>query len=254
MQEGMRIQWWLVFLYQLKLFLYDTPICLFWHFGVFFLFYNTLKQASNLCCAARGNALAIWHRYAPPRSARRPNALRAAQLIYLTQQIAINQKKCFTFHLKKIKYALDMNQGSYNTNVDGQQQYTNGTMYYPQYYYPQYTQAGTGQPMSVNFASNNKKDSPSTGLTVLKVLATLLFIALTVGIGILAWKAFKKADKTMDNEKETLNKTNEAMDAVKKNHEEINNLFDGTKKLILNDKEYTISLKDTAKATSQSIS
>ena len=108
--------------------------------------------------------------------------------------------------------------------------------------------------MSVNFASNNKKKGQSTGLTVLKVIATLLFIALTVGIGILAWKAFKKADKTMDNEKETLNKTNEAMDAVKKNHEEINNLFDGTKKLILNDKEYTISLKDTTKATSQNIS
>ena len=29
-----------------------------------------------LCCAARGHALAVWHRYAPPRSARRPNALR----------------------------------------------------------------------------------------------------------------------------------------------------------------------------------
>ncbi|MBQ7537303.1 MAG: hypothetical protein IJT14_04270, partial [Rickettsiales bacterium] len=33
----------------------------------------------NPCCAARGHALAVWHRYAPPRCARRPNALRAAQ-------------------------------------------------------------------------------------------------------------------------------------------------------------------------------
>ena len=135
-----------------------------------------------------------------------------------------------------------------NNKIDvQQQQYTNGTMYYPQYYYPQYTQAGTGQPMSVNFASNNKKKGQSTGLTVLKVIATLLFIALTVGIGILAWKAYKKADKTMD-------KANEKMDVEKKNYENIKDLFEGNKKLVINSSEYTIGLKEAVVSTSPGVS
>ena len=41
----------------------------------FFAYIATFFQ--NPCCAARGHALAVWHRYAPPRCARRPNALRA---------------------------------------------------------------------------------------------------------------------------------------------------------------------------------
>ena len=40
--------------------------------------YNFFKSKKKilLCCAARGHALAVWHRYAPPRCARRPNPLR----------------------------------------------------------------------------------------------------------------------------------------------------------------------------------
>ena len=45
----------------------------------FFNFFDVYTAIffQNPCCAARGHALAVWHRYAPPRYARRPNALRA---------------------------------------------------------------------------------------------------------------------------------------------------------------------------------
>ena len=42
--------------------------------------FSKLKSIVKILrCAARCHALAVWRRYAPPRCARRPNALRAAQ-------------------------------------------------------------------------------------------------------------------------------------------------------------------------------
>ena len=48
-----------------------------------------LKQAKNLCCAARGHALAVWPNLVP----RRPNSLRPAQRPCFI--IAKNLKKLF---------------------------------------------------------------------------------------------------------------------------------------------------------------
>ena len=155
-----------------------------------------------------------------------------------------------------------MNQSNDNTNSDvqQQQQYTSGITYYPQYYYPQYSQAGAAQPMSVNFASNNKKDGKSTGLTVLKVVATLLFIALTIGVGILAWKAYKKADKTIDKANEKIDKVDETMDKANKTIDTINAKYEYAGDLFVNGKYVPLlnsnsetSLADLAKLNGQNI-
>ena len=150
-----------------------------------------------------------------------------------------------------------------NNSTMGVQQQTSGMYYYPQYSaYPYSYSYGTQstQPISVGVNSNNKKEGSSTGLTVLKVIATLLLIALTVGIGVLAWKSYKKADKTMDkaNErldeaKNTMNKANDVLDKTKDNQQQINDIFAGKKDVVINNKSYTVGLKDLATAQEQSV-
>ena len=63
-----------------------SSISVFLYYFFLLIYLMTKKFVANeiFCCAARGHALAIWHRYAPPRSARWPNALRAAQQNLLT--------------------------------------------------------------------------------------------------------------------------------------------------------------------------
>ena len=65
----------------------------------------------NSCCAARGHALAIWHRYAAPRSpvgaprlpAHRPNALRAsATHPFLISHCSVVKNTCH-FSIKQIE-------------------------------------------------------------------------------------------------------------------------------------------------------
>ena len=63
------------------------------------IFYALLKNAIDLCCAARGHALAIWHRYAPPRRARRPNALRPRRNIRFSKSIQKINRVIFYFLL-----------------------------------------------------------------------------------------------------------------------------------------------------------
>ena len=124
-----------------------------------------------------------------------------------------------------------MSQNNNNTSV-GTAQTTSGMYYYPQYAYPYAYSYGSQstQPISVDVNSKNKGEGRSTGLTVLKVIATILFIALTVGIGILAWKSYKKADKLMDK--------------ADKNQQTVNDIFQGKKELLIDNQPHTIGLRD----------
>ena len=136
-----------------------------------------------------------------------------------------------------------------NNSTTGFQQPTSGMYYYPQYSaYPYSYSYGTQstQPISVDVNAKNKKEGSSTGLTALKVIATLLFIALTVGIGFLAWKGYKKADKAMDKAKDVL-------DTAKDNQQQINDIFASKKDVVINNTSYTIGLKDAVKNNKQSV-
>lgn len=51
-----------------------------------------------------------------------------------------------------------------------------------------------------------------------------------------------------------MDKANEKMDVEKKNYENIKDLFEGNKKLVINSSEYTIGLKEAVVSTSPGVS